>query len=68
MFADVNEETAKASVEESKKYASNKDYTAMAFKVNVTDEEGVQAMVNFVVKEFGSVDYAVNSAGVSDYL
>lgn len=66
MFADMNEETAKASSEESKKYATNKDYRTSIFKMNVTDEKSVQDMVDFVVKEFGSLDYAVNGAGVSE--
>ena len=65
MFADINEENAKASAEESKTYATNKDYHATSFKVDVTDEKGVQAMVAFVVDKFGRLDYAVNGAGVS---
>jgi NAD(P)-dependent dehydrogenase (short-subunit alcohol dehydrogenase family) len=65
VFADINEETAKASAEESYQYAGNKEYSASFFKVNVTDERGVQEMVNFVVKEFGRIDYCVNGAGVN---
>lgn len=68
IFADMNEETATASAEESKQYATHKEYQATAFKVNVTDEKGVQDMVVFVVKQFGRVDYAVNGAGVSQGL
>ncbi|EED14519.1 oxidoreductase, short-chain dehydrogenase/reductase family [Talaromyces stipitatus ATCC 10500] len=66
VFADMNEETATASAEESKQYATNKEYQATAFKVNVTDEKGVQDMVDFVVKQFGRIDYAVNGAGVDN--
>ncbi|PLB54877.1 oxidoreductase [Aspergillus steynii IBT 23096] len=66
VFADMNEETAKESAEESKKYASNKDYTATTFKVNVTDSQGVQDMVDFVVNTFGRLDYCVNGAGVDN--
>ena len=66
MFADINEQTAKESAEESKKYATRKGYRASYVEVDVTDEEGVQAMVDLVVKEFGSLDYAVNGAGVSN--
>lgn len=62
----MNDETAKASSEESKKYASNKEYQTTIFKMNVQDDKSVQDMVNFVVREFGRIDYAVNSAGVSD--
>ena len=65
VFADINEENAKASAKESESYATNKDYHATSFKVNVTDEKGVQAMVDFVVEKFGRLDYAVNGAGVS---
>lgn len=54
-----------ASSEESKKYASNKEYKTTAFEMNVQDDDSVKAMVDFVVKEFGRLDYAVNAAGVS---
>lgn len=64
VFVDMNEETAKQSAEESRKYASNKDYTATTFTVNVTDKQGVQDMVDFVVNTFGQLDYCVNGAGV----
>ncbi|KAJ1705156.1 oxidoreductase [Aspergillus flavus] len=63
VFANLNEENARASAEESKQYASNKSYKATYFHVNVTDEKGVQAMVDFVIERFGSLDYAVNAAG-----
>ena len=62
----MNIETAKASSEESKRYASNKEYQTTTFEMNVKDQGSVQAMVDFVVKEFGRLDYAVNAAGVSD--
>lgn len=65
MFADLDEESAVSTAEESKQYASNKNYRAAAFKVNVTDPDQVQSMVDFVVREFGRLDYCVNSAGVS---
>ena len=61
----MNEETAKQSAEESKKFATNKDYQATNFTVNVQDAQGVQDMVDFVVREFGRLDYCVNGAGVS---
>ncbi|KAI1084495.1 oxidoreductase [Whalleya microplaca] len=65
VFADMNETTAKASSEESKKYA-NGDYKTTTFKMNVQDEKSVQDMVDFVVKEFGRLDYAINAAGVDN--
>lgn len=65
VFADMNTETAKASSEESKKYARNQEYQTTIFEMNVQDDKSVQAMVDFVVKEFGRLDYAVNAAGVS---
>ncbi|KAK7752532.1 hypothetical protein SLS62_005500 [Diatrype stigma] len=66
VFADMNEETAKTSSEESRKYASNKDYQTATFKMNVQDAQSVQDMVDFVVREFGRIDYAVNAAGVDN--
>ena len=42
--------------------------TAIAIQANVADEEQVQAMVDRVVKEFGTIDILVNNAGVSQPL
>ncbi|XXG95637.1 hypothetical protein Hte_001905 [Hypoxylon texense] len=64
VFADKNEDTAKATSEESKKYASNEDYQTAVFKMDVQDVQSVQDMVDFVVKQYGRLDYAVNAAGV----
>lgn len=61
----MNTETATASAEESKQYATNPEYQSTHFTVNVTDQDGVQAMVDFIVEKFGRLDYAVNAAGVS---
>ncbi|KAG6355391.1 hypothetical protein INS49_003353 [Diaporthe citri] len=61
VFADMNTETAKAWSEESKKYASNQEYQTTIFEMNVRDDKSVQAMVDFVVKEFGRLDYAVDN-------
>ncbi|KAI1458628.1 hypothetical protein F4805DRAFT_119799 [Annulohypoxylon moriforme] len=66
VFADKNEETARASSEESQKYASNKDYQTTIFKMDVQDNKSVEDMVDFVLKEFGHIDYAVNAAGVDN--
>jgi short-subunit dehydrogenase involved in D-alanine esterification of teichoic acids len=65
VFADMDEETAKASSEESKQYASNKDYVTTTFEMNVQDADSVQNMVDFVVAKYGRLDYCVNGAGVS---
>jgi NAD(P)-dependent dehydrogenase (short-subunit alcohol dehydrogenase family) len=36
----------------------------VAVKVDVSDEASVQSMVDATVKEFGRIDYSINSAGV----
>ncbi len=64
----MNEETAKESSEESKKYATNKEYQTTTFKMNVQDDKSVQDMVDFVVNMYGRLDYCVNGAGVSNFL
>ncbi|KAH7310893.1 oxidoreductase [Stachybotrys elegans] len=66
VFADMNEDTAKESSEESKKYASNPAYQTAVFKMNVQDDKSVQDMVDYVVQEYGRLDYAVNAAGVDN--
>lgn len=63
-FADLNEQGAQEAAAESKKYATNANYQSLVIKVDVADENVVQHMVDAVVKEFGRIDYAVNSAGV----
>lgn len=65
VFADVNEEGAAANAVKSKEYATNPKYRAVSIKVDVTKLASVQAMVDFAVKEFGRIDYSVNSAGVT---
>jgi NAD(P)-dependent dehydrogenase (short-subunit alcohol dehydrogenase family) len=42
--------------------------TAIAIQANVADEEQVKAMVDRVVKEFGTIDILVDNAGVSQPL
>lgn len=64
-FADLNEQGAQDAAAESKKYATDAEYQSLVIKVDVADEASVQQMVDKVVKEFGCIDYAVNSAGVS---
>ncbi|CAD6441949.1 02d7f978-1715-47b3-a846-c8a4d5f6e392 [Sclerotinia trifoliorum] len=64
LFADINEKGAEESAIESKKYASNPAYRAISIRVDITDENSVQAMVDAAIKEFGRIDYNVNSAGI----
>ena len=63
-FADMNEEGALAAATESKKFAVHDCFKAVAIKVDITDEASVDNMVQTTVKEFGRIDYSVNSAGV----
>lgn len=65
-FADVNEQGAQEAAEESRKYATNAEYKTLVLKVDMSDEVGVQEMVDRTVKEFGRIDYAVNSAGLGN--
>ena len=44
--------------------AKHPEYRAIAVMVDVTDPESVQSMVDTTIKEFGRIDYSVNSAGV----
>lgn len=61
----MNMVTAMASSEESKRYASIKEYKTTTFEMNVQDDNSVKAVVEFVVKELGRLDYTLNAAGVS---
>lgn len=65
IFADINHEGVEAAAEESSKYARHAEYRALAVRVDLTDTQSVQDMVETTVREFGRIDYAVNSAGVS---
>lgn len=65
IFADVNDEDVKVVAEGSRKYARHAQYRALPVKVDLTDAESVQSLITTAVKEFGRIDYAVNSAGVS---
>ena len=64
MFADLDEKGAREAAEKSKSFATNSHFRTMAFRVDVTDPISVQSMVDTTVKEFGRIDYNVNSAGV----
>lgn len=65
VFADINITGAQEAAEDSKKLATNPKYRPLAIQVDVTKPESVLAMVEQTVKEFGRIDYSVNSAGVS---
>jgi NAD(P)-dependent dehydrogenase (short-subunit alcohol dehydrogenase family) len=65
VFADIDDEAAKKVADESASYAKHAEYRALAIKVDMTDSQSVQDLVTTAVKEFGRIDYAVNSAGVS---
>lgn len=67
VFADANEQGARDAAEESKSISRNADYRPLALKVDIASEDSVQSMVDTTVKEFGRVDYSVNSAGVSRF-
>ena len=67
VFADIDEDAAKAAAEISKKHASNPNYQAVVCKVDVANADSVQNMIDFTTKEHGRLDYAVNAAGVSDH-
>jgi NAD(P)-dependent dehydrogenase (short-subunit alcohol dehydrogenase family) len=68
VFADPDEKTAQAAAEEAKLYATNPDFESVHFIVDICDERSVAEMVDFVVDQFGRVDYAVNASGVRSNL
>ena len=53
-FADAGEEVAK-----------NLGDAARFFKVDVSNKESVESMVQFAVDQFGTVDILVNNAGIT---
>ena len=65
ILADINEQKAQETAEESSKFATNPDFRAIAISVDVTDPTSVQHMIDIAFEEFGRVDYNVNTAGVS---
>lgn len=67
VFADRNEQGARAAAEKSKCYAQQPDYRAIAIAVDVTDPSSVQEMVELTIKKYGRIGYSVNSAGVSKH-
>ncbi|CAI6089552.1 unnamed protein product [Clonostachys chloroleuca] len=65
-FADINGQGAQQAAEESKKYAINAEYKTLVVNVDMANENVVQEMIDKTVKEFGRIDYAVNSAGMGN--
>lgn len=65
MFADIDEVRVVKSSEDSKKLATNPDYQARAYALDVTQAQSVDALIEKTVKEFGRIDYLINCAGVS---
>ena len=63
-MADLNYDAALKTARESEKLAINPSYSALAIAVDVSDSTSVDKMVTAAVKEFGRIDYSVNSAGV----
>lgn len=65
IFADLDVEGAQKVADESKQGAKHAEYRALAVQLDIANEASVQSLVATTLKEFGRVDYAVNSAGVS---
>lgn len=64
VFADINKKDAQDAAEASQKLSTNTAYRAIALHVDVTDRASVQKIVAAAHKEFGRIDYSINSAGV----
>ena len=58
--ADINEETARSTVEE----ITKEGCAAMAVGVNTADRHSVEMMVKKVLEEYGQVDILINNAGI----
>lgn len=64
MFADLNAVAAATAAEESKALSTSVGFRALSTAIDVTDSASVQRAVDLAVKEFGTLDYCINSAGV----
>ncbi|KAL0932588.1 short-chain dehydrogenase reductase [Colletotrichum truncatum] len=64
IFADIDEDSAVAAAAKSKEYATNPDYQARGYKLDVRDEAAVTTLLQKVAEDFERLDYLVNSAGV----
>ena len=65
VFCDIDDAGARAALVEGAKLADKRSkFSGRAVRVDVADEASVQAMVDFVLKAYGRIDYFVNCAGV----
>ncbi|KAF2243992.1 NAD(P)-binding protein [Trematosphaeria pertusa] len=64
VFADIDEAGAAKASDESRKFATNPEYQTRAYALDVTDPKRVDAVIKETYKEFGRIDYLVNSAGI----
>ncbi|KAF2439287.1 short-chain dehydrogenase/reductase SDR [Karstenula rhodostoma CBS 690.94] len=62
--ADLNYSSAENTARESEKLATNPSFRTLALAVDVSDPSSVNSMVETAVKEFGRIDYSINSAGI----
>ena len=68
VFADIDISSAQKAASESQSFAIHPSYRAIALAVDVSQEDDMNSMIEKTVQEFGRIDYAVNSAGVSFHL
>lgn len=64
-LADLHPQNAEQVAIESTATATNPDFRTLVLSVDISLEESVDQMISEVAAEFGRIDYAVNSAGVS---
>ena len=64
LVADINIKTAEQTVKDCTAVATNKNFRAEAFHIDVTDEASVKSATARMVSTFGRIDYCVNGAGV----
>jgi NAD(P)-dependent dehydrogenase (short-subunit alcohol dehydrogenase family) len=62
--ADLNHSAAETTARDSEKLATNPSFRTLALSVDVSDPTSVNTMVAAAVKEFGRIDYSINSAGI----
>ncbi|KAI1352322.1 hypothetical protein F5Y01DRAFT_324541 [Xylaria sp. FL0043] len=64
LVADIDLEDARRTVSDSKTAATNPEFRAEAFQLDVTLPDEVQKAVTYMVETFGRIDYCVNGAGI----
>ncbi|KAI0006811.1 hypothetical protein F4779DRAFT_595045 [Xylariaceae sp. FL0662B] len=64
VIADIDEKAALSTANASRELAVNADFEALAVRVDVSNEESVNNLMDKTIKTFGRIDYFVNSAGV----